>query len=82
VRCHETWELLPSRYPKYKGASGEVYSKTCRFCLRSAERTRSRADTALGRARRATRISHRPGLLEPNRLMPVPEGGHPSALPS
>jgi|SRR5581483_9558189 len=51
ARCKETWELLPARYPKYKGAAGELYRKTCRFCLRAAERRRDRADTALRRAR-------------------------------
>jgi hypothetical protein len=44
ARCKETWELLPARYPKYHGPDGELYRKTCRFCLRAAERTRDRAD--------------------------------------
>ena len=48
--CHETWELLAVRYPKYKGVCGELYRKTCRFCLRAAERTTDRANNALRRA--------------------------------
>jgi hypothetical protein len=47
-RCHETWELLATRYPKYKGANGtELYRKTCRFCLRAAERLKERERNAL-----------------------------------
>ena len=51
--CHETWELLPVRYPKYKGVGGELYRKTCRFCLRAAQRAKDRADQGLRRARYA-----------------------------
>lgn len=48
--CHETWELLPKRFPKYKRPSGgELYRKTCRFCIREAERLRERARAALNR---------------------------------
>jgi DNA-binding transcriptional MerR regulator len=50
-RCHETWELLPQRYPKYKGRGGkELYRKTCRFCLRAIARLKERANLALNRA--------------------------------
>jgi DNA-binding transcriptional MerR regulator len=42
-RCYETWELVPARFPVYNGAGGQLYRKTCRFCLRAAERLRDRA---------------------------------------
>src|SRR5437016_2070524 len=43
-RCHETWELLSKRFPKYKLASGlELYRRTCRFCLRTGARLKERA---------------------------------------
>ena len=49
-RCHEAWELLPKRFPKYKLASGrELYRKTCRFCLRADARLKERAKLELGR---------------------------------
>jgi hypothetical protein len=48
--CHETWELLPKRFPKYKLASGrEHHRKTCRFCLRAAARAKERKKMALDR---------------------------------
>jgi hypothetical protein len=48
--CHETWELLPQRYPKYKRpGGGELYRKTCRFCVRAVERIKERAKTTLNR---------------------------------
>ena len=57
-RCHETWELLSVRYPKYKTAGGgERYRKTCRFCLRAAERLKHRAKKALSRVRPTTAAS-------------------------
>lgn len=41
--CHETWELLPKRFLKYKLArSFEQYARTCRFCFRAAERLKER----------------------------------------
>jgi hypothetical protein len=47
-RCHETWELLPQRYPRYKSSNGnELYRKTCRFCLRAVERFKERAKMTL-----------------------------------
>jgi hypothetical protein len=47
-RCHETWELLPQRYSKYKSSGGnELYRKTCRFCLRAVERLKERANMTL-----------------------------------
>ena len=46
-RCHEDWELLPTRFPKYKLASGrEVYRRICRFCLRASARLKERAKRA------------------------------------
>ena len=48
-RCHENWELLPVRYPRYDGGDGKLYRKTCRFCLRAAERVKDRARKALNR---------------------------------
>jgi hypothetical protein len=49
-RCHETWELLPQRYAKYKGSGGnELYRKTCRFCIRADARLRERANMHLNR---------------------------------
>jgi hypothetical protein len=49
--CHEIWELLPTRFPKYKRKGGsELYRKTCRFCVREVERLTERARTALKRA--------------------------------
>jgi hypothetical protein len=43
ARCREVWELLPSRYPRYKALSGrELYRKTCRFCFRLNERLKER----------------------------------------
>lgn len=51
-RCHETWELLPIRYPKYRGADGaELYRKTCRFCIRKAERLKERERNVFRRMR-------------------------------
>lgn len=51
-RCHEDWELLSTRFPKYKLASGrEVYRRTCRFCLRASARLTERATKALVRVR-------------------------------
>jgi hypothetical protein len=48
--CHETWELLPKRFPKYKRPCGsEFFRKTCRFCVREVERFKERAKTALKR---------------------------------
>jgi hypothetical protein len=48
--CHEIWELLPTRFPKYKRKGGsELYRKTCRFCVREVERLTERARTALKR---------------------------------
>lgn len=56
ARCHEDWELLPTRFRKYKLASGrEVYRRTCRFCLRASERLRERAAKGDGACRLATR---------------------------
>ena len=50
-RCHETWELLPTRYSKYRGAGDvELYRKTCRFCLRTAARIKDRARKSFNRA--------------------------------
>jgi len=47
-RCHETWELLSKRFPKYKLASGlELYRRTCRFCLRTDARLKERAKLEL-----------------------------------
>jgi len=49
-RCHETWELLPKRFPTYKLASGrELYRRTCRFCLRADARIKERVKLALDR---------------------------------
>jgi hypothetical protein len=49
-RCHQDWELLPTRFPKYKLANGrEVYRRTCRFCLRASARLRERAKKAMVR---------------------------------
>jgi hypothetical protein len=46
-RCHEDWELLSTRFPKYKLASGgEVYRRICRFCLRASARLKERAKKA------------------------------------
>jgi hypothetical protein len=43
-RCQEIWELLPKRFPTYKrAAGGELYRRTCRFCLRTSERLKERA---------------------------------------
>lgn len=43
-RCHEDWELLSKRFPKYKAAHGcERYRQTCRFCLRASARFKERA---------------------------------------
>jgi hypothetical protein len=43
-RCHETWELLLKRFPKYKVPGGrELYRRTCRFCLRTDSRLKERA---------------------------------------
>ncbi len=42
--CHEPWELLPKRFPTYQGAGGgELYRRTCRFCLRTSARLKERA---------------------------------------
>ena len=48
-RCHEDWELLSTRFPKYKLASGgrEVYRRTRRFCLRASARRREQAKKAM-----------------------------------
>jgi hypothetical protein len=49
-RCHETWELLLKRFPKYKLPSGrELYRRTCRFCLRADARLKERAKLELER---------------------------------
>jgi hypothetical protein len=49
-RCHETWELLPQRFPTYKLDSGrELYRRTCRFCLRTDARLKERAKLQLDR---------------------------------
>jgi len=46
-RCHEDWELLSKRFPKYRLANGgEVYRRTCRFCLRASARLKERAKKA------------------------------------
>ncbi len=51
-RCHEDWDLLPKRFPKYRLANdGEVYRGTCRFCLRVDARLKERAQKALVRVR-------------------------------
>ena len=51
-RCHEDWELLSTRFPKYKLPSGrEVHRKICRFCVRASARLRERAERALVRVR-------------------------------
>ena len=43
-RCHEVWELLPTRFPTYKtAAGGRLYRQTCRFCLRTSARLKERA---------------------------------------
>ena len=48
TRCHEVWELLPKRFPTYKrAASGRLYRKTCRFCLRTAARLKERDKKSL-----------------------------------
>jgi SLT domain-containing protein len=47
-RCHEVWELLAKRFPKYKPANGgELYRRICRFCLRASERLKERERKAL-----------------------------------
>jgi hypothetical protein len=44
-RCHEDWELLSKRFPRYKLPSGgEAYRRTCRFCLRASARRKERAN--------------------------------------
>jgi hypothetical protein len=49
-RCHETWELLLKRFPKYKLPSGrELFRRTCRFCLRTDARFKERAKLELER---------------------------------
>jgi hypothetical protein len=54
-RCHETWELLPKRFPTYKLASGrELYRRTCRFCLRTDARLKERAKLELIRMQTVT----------------------------
>jgi hypothetical protein len=51
-RCHETWELLPHRFPKYRLASGcDRYRRTCRFCLRTDARLKERAKVEIDRLR-------------------------------
>ena len=67
--CHETWELLPKRFPKYKRSGGsELYRKTCRFCVREVERLRERAKTALNRVS----IDH----VLPSCELPTPSTAH------
>jgi hypothetical protein len=62
--CHETWELLPQRYPKYKLPGGrELYGKTCRFCVRTAERIKERAKTALNRVSKDKVLSTVPSSI-------------------
>jgi hypothetical protein len=47
-RCHETWELLSKHFPTYKGTSGgELYRRTCRFCLRADARLKERTKTPM-----------------------------------
>jgi hypothetical protein len=47
-RCHESWELLLKRFPKYKLANGrELYRRICRFCLRTDARLKERAKLEL-----------------------------------
>lgn len=54
-RCHETWELLLKRFPKYKLASGrELHRRTCRFCLRTDARLKERAKLELARTQMTT----------------------------
>ena len=48
ARCHEDWELLLTRFRKYKLPSGrEVYRRACRFCLRASARRREQAKKAM-----------------------------------
>jgi hypothetical protein len=48
-RCHEVWELLSKRFLTYKSASGgELYRRTCRFCLRAGARLKERAKKDAG----------------------------------
>jgi hypothetical protein len=66
--CHETWEFLPKRFPQYKRAgTRENYSRTCRFCFRTAARVKERQKKALARmpaamlGRELTAEKHRNG---------------------
>ena len=53
-RCHEDWELLLKRFPKYKLPNGrELYRRTCRFCLRTDARLKQRAKLELDRMQTA-----------------------------
>jgi hypothetical protein len=64
ARCHETWELLPGRYPTYKRPGGtELYRKTCRFCVRAVERIRERAKTTLNRVSSGDLLSTLPSSM-------------------
>ena len=54
TRCHEVWELLAKRFPKYKrAAGGKLCRKTCRFCLRAAARFKERGKKELLRVQKA-----------------------------
>jgi hypothetical protein len=56
-RCQEVWELLPKRFLRYTLASGgELYRKTCRFCLRVSARLKERAKKALYRPDRDAQL--------------------------
>ena len=71
--CHETWELVPERYPRYRSAAGgELYRRTCRFCLRTSARLKERAKTVADRIsittvegdQAARRSANREGRME------------------
>jgi hypothetical protein len=69
-RCHEIWELRSARFPIYHTTGGgDLYRRTCRFCLRAAARLNQREETAFDRI---------PAVVA--RESPTPDGRLGSAL--